>query len=157
MGLVQSVVQPLARRNNISFACEIDPNVPLMQGDFEKIRHILENLCGNAMKFTHEGGNVKLNAEYNSEAREVVIKVSDTGIGIAQKDQQRIRAVRPVDSSVSRRYNGTGLGLALAKEYTEMHGGTISVESELGSGSTFIVRLPEVPRPRAVAQSIDGW
>lgn len=148
VGLVQSVVQPLARRNNISFACEIDPNVPLMQGDFEKIRHILENLCGNAMKFTHEGGNVKLNAEYDSEAREVVIKVSDTGIGIAQKDQQRIfeRFVQ-VDSSVSRRYNGTGLGLALAKEYTEMHGGTISVESELGSGSTFIVRLPEVPRP----------
>lgn len=74
--------------------------------------------------------------------------MSDTGIGIAQKDQQRIfeRFVQ-VDSSVSRRYNGTGLGLALAKEYTEMHGGTISVESELGSGSTFIVRLPEVPRP----------
>ena len=119
-----------------------------MQGDFEKSAISLRNFCGNAMKFTHEGGNVKLNAEYDSEAREVVIKCPIRASALPKSDQQRIfeRFVQ-VDSSVSRRYNGTGPGLALAKEYTEMHGGTISVESELGSGSTFIVRLPEVPVP----------
>ena len=146
VGLVQSVVAPLARHNGIEFTCEINPDVPLIQGDFEKIRHVLENLCGNAMKFTPEGGSVRLLAEYDQPAREVVMKVVDTGIGIAEKDQQRIfeRFVQ-VDSSVSRKYNGTGLGLALAKEYAEMHGGSLGVESELGHGSTFIVRLPENP------------
>lgn len=143
IGLVQSVVQPLARRNGIDFTCEIDPNTPLITGDFEKIRHVLENLCGNAMKFTPEGGSVVLSAKYCVENAQVLIRVSDTGIGIARKDLQRVfeRFVQ-VDSSVSRKYNGTGLGLALAKEYSEMHGGSISVESELGRGSTFTVCLP---------------
>ena len=69
--------------------------------------------------------------------------MEDTGIGIAPADQQRIfeRFVQ-ADSSVSRKYSGTGLGLALAREYVEMHGGTIAVESELGQGSTFTVHLP---------------
>lgn len=150
VGLVQSVVAPLARRNGVDFSCDISPDVPLVQGDFEKIRHVLENLCGNAMKFTPEGGSVRLTASYDAVAREVVMCVTDTGIGIAPEDQQRIfeRFVQ-VDSSVSRKYNGTGLGLALAKEYAEMHGGSIAVESELGQGSTFIVRLPENPEDAA--------
>ncbi len=143
VGAVQSVVQPLARRNGIDFSCDINQDVSLIQGDFEKIRHVLENLCGNAMKFTFEGGSVRMTVEYDAVLRQVVMRVSDTGIGIAKADQERIfeRFVQ-VDSSVSRRYNGTGLGLALAKEYAEMHGGSIAVESELGCGSTFIVRLP---------------
>lgn len=150
VGLVQSVVAPLARRNGVDFSCDISPDVPLVQGDFEKIRHVLENLCGNAMKFTPEGGSVRLTASYDAAACEVVMCVTDTGIGIAPEDQQRIfeRFVQ-VDSSVSRKYNGTGLGLALAKEYAEMHGGSIAVESELGQGSTFIVRLPENPEDAA--------
>lgn len=150
VGLVQSVVAPLARRNGVDFSCDISPDVPLVQGDFEKIRHVLENLCGNAMKFTPEGGSVRLTASYDAAARELVMCVTDTGIGIAPEDQQRIfeRFVQ-VDSSVSRKYNGTGLGLALAKEYAEMHGGSIAVESELGQGSTFIVRLPENPENAA--------
>lgn len=143
IGLVQSVVAPLARRNKISFTCRIDPDVPLLTGDFEKIRHVVENLCGNAMKFTPEGGSVTLSARYCSDSNEVVICVADTGIGIAEEDQVRIfeRFVQ-VDSSASRKFNGTGLGLALAKEYSEMHGGSISVESKPGRGSSFIVRLP---------------
>lgn len=150
VGLVQSVVAPLARRNGVDFSCDISPDVPLVQGDFEKIRHVLENLCGNAMKFTPEGGSVRLTASYDAAAREVVMCVADTGIGIAPEDQQRIfERFMQVDSSVSRKYNGTGLGLALAKEYAEMHGGSIAVESELGQGSTFIVRLPENPEDAA--------
>lgn len=142
-GMVETVVQPLADKSRVAFSCEIDPDVPLVEADFEKIRHVLENLCGNAVKFTPEGGSVKLQMAYHPECGEVWIKVSDTGIGIAKADQQRIfeRFVQ-ADSSPSRKYNGTGLGLSLAKEYTEMHGGSLSVESEPGVGSTFAVRIP---------------
>ena len=143
VGMVQAVVQPLAMRKGIAFTCEIDPDVPLVTADFEKLRHVLENLCGNAVKFTSEGGAVLLAVSYHPECGQVWMRVTDTGIGIAKKDQRRIfdRFVQ-ADSSASRSYNGTGLGLALAKEYAEMHGGTISVESEPGRGSTFTVRIP---------------
>lgn len=146
-GMVETVVQPLADKSHVSFTYEIDPDVPLVKADFEKIRHVLENLCGNAVKFTTDGGSVKLHMSYHRECGEVWAKVSDTGIGIAQVDQQRIfeRFVQ-ADSSPSRKYNGTGLGLALAKEYTEMHGGTLSVESEPGVGSEFTMRIPMEPK-----------
>ena len=142
-GLVQSVVQPLAKQNGIEFTCEIDADVPLVEADFEKLRHVLENLAGNAVKFTPEGGSVRLAISYHPECGEVWLRVADTGIGIAKKDQQRVfeRFVQ-ADSSASRKYSGTGLGLALAKEYTEMHNGSISVESVLGKGSVFTVRIP---------------
>lgn len=142
-GLVQSVVQPLAKQNQIEFTCEIDADVPLIEADFEKVRHVLENLAGNAVKFTSKGGSVRLHISHHPECREVWLRVSDTGIGIDKADQQRVfeRFVQ-ADSSASRRYSGTGLGLALAKEYTEMHGGSISLESALGKGSVFTVRLP---------------
>lgn len=143
VGMVQSVVQPLAERNNIAFSCVVDPDVPLVRGDFEKLRHVLENLTGNAIKFTQEGGWVELHIAYHPECHQVWMQVADNGIGIAKKDQQKIfeRFVQ-ADSSTSRRYSGTGLGLALAKEYTEMHRGTLSVESDLGAGSVFTVRIP---------------
>lgn len=142
-GMVETVVQPLADKSRVAFACDIDPDVPLIEADFEKVRHVLENLCGNAVKFTPEGGSVTLRMVHHPECGEVWIKVSDTGIGIAKADRQRIfeRFVQ-ADSSPSRKYNGTGLGLSLAKEYTEMHGGALSVESEPGMGSTFTVRIP---------------
>ncbi|RDB64466.1 histidine kinase [Gordonibacter sp. 28C] len=143
VGMVQAVVQPLANRKDIAFVCDIDPDVPLVTADFEKLRHVLENLCGNAVKFTLEGGTVRLSISYHPECGQVWMRVADTGIGIAKKDQRRIfdRFVQ-ADSSASRSYNGTGLGLSLAKEYAEMHGGTISVESEPGGGSVFTVRIP---------------
>lgn len=142
-GMVADVVRSLAERNGIAFTCEVAPDVPLVRADFEKIRHAVENLCGNAMKFTPEGGSVRLHIAPAPGGDAVLISVTDTGIGIAPADRERIfeRFVQ-VDSSVSRQYSGTGLGLALAREYVEMHGGTIEVESELGCGSTFTVRLP---------------
>lgn len=142
-GLVQSVVQPLAKQNGIEFTYEIDADVPLIEADFEKVRHVLENLAGNAVKFTPRGGSVRLHISHHPECREVWLRVADTGIGIAKKDQQRVfeRFVQ-ADSSASRKYSGTGLGLALAKEYTEMHHGSISLESAIGEGSVFTVRMP---------------
>lgn len=142
-GMVMAVVQPLANKSKITLTCEINPDVPLIEADFEKIRHVLENLCGNAVKFTPDGGSVGLRISYQPAKNAVQFQVSDTGIGISKADQERIfeRFVQ-ADSSPSRKYNGTGLGLALAKEYAEMHGGTISVESALGKGSVFTVRIP---------------
>lgn len=142
-GIVADVVSPLAEQNGISFAWQVDADVPLVRADFEKLRHVLENLCGNAMKFTPEGGSVRLHIARSDDGSSVLMSVSDTGIGIDPADQQRIfeRFVQ-VDSSVSRKYSGTGLGLSLAKEYAEMHGGRIEVDSALGRGSTFTVHLP---------------
>ena len=142
-GMVSDVVRSLAERNGVAFTCEVEPDVPLLRADFEKIRHVMENLCGNALKFTPAGGRARLHIAGTPAGDEVLISVEDTGIGIAPADRQRIfeRFVQ-ADSSVSRKYSGTGLGLALAREYVEMHGGTIAVESELGQGSTFTVRLP---------------
>lgn len=142
-GMVSDVMRSLSERNGVAFTCEVEPDVPLLRADFEKMRHVVENLCGNALKFTPVGGRVRLHIAGTAEGDEVLISVEDTGIGIAPVDQQRIfeRFVQ-ADSSVSRKYSGTGLGLALAREYVEMHGGTIVVESELGQGSTFTVRLP---------------
>lgn len=143
VGMVQGMVQPLADHNGVDFTIEVAPDVPLVSIDFDKMRHVVENLCGNAVKFTPRGGRVTLGVSWDAAADEVQIRVSDTGIGIAPADQQRIfEKFVQVDAGASRHYNGTGLGLALAREYTEMHGGSIVVESELGCGSVFIVRFP---------------
>lgn len=143
VGMVESVMRPLADRNGIDFSCSIDADVPLIEADFEKIRHVVENLVGNAMKFTPESGKVRVTASYHPECEQAWICVSDTGIGVAKADQDRIfERFAQADSSVSRKYRGTGLGLALAKEYVEMHGGDITLESELGCGSAFTVHLP---------------
>ena len=143
VGMVESVMRPLAEHNGIDFSCSIDADVPLIEADFEKIRHVVENLVGNAMKFTPEGGTVRVTVSYHPECEQTWICVSDTGIGVAKADRERIfERFAQADSSVSRKYRGTGLGLALAKEYVEMHGGDITLESELGHGSAFTVRLP---------------
>ena len=143
VGMVQGMVQPLADHGGVKFVINIAPDVPLVSIDFDKMRHVVENLCGNAVKFTPRGGRVMLDVTWDEPVGMVQIRVSDTGIGIAEADQGRIfEKFVQVDAGTSRRYNGTGLGLALAREYTEMHGGTIQVESELGQGSTFTVRFP---------------
>lgn len=143
VGMVKVVVSPLAKRSDILFSCDIDSDVPLIEGDFEKIRHILENLCGNAVKFTEPDGSVDLKVHYVSTCSQVHCVVSDTGIGIDSADFSRIfEKFAQADSSTSRRYSGTGLGLALVKEYAEMHGGEVVVESAVGKGSVFTVKLP---------------
>lgn len=143
MGFVESVVAPIARRAGVDFECNAASAVPLVQGDFDKLAHALENLAFNAVKFTPEGGKVSIVASADESGDTVRISVIDTGIGIAPEDQQRVfeRFVQ-ADSSTKRRYNGTGLGLPLAKEYVELHGGTLELESAVGEGSTFTVVLP---------------
>ncbi len=140
---VEAVIRPLAHNKNINFTTNVERDVPLIIADYEKIRRIVENLAGNAIKFTKQNGNVEILVSLDNQKENILIKVKDDGIGICKEDQPYIfdKFVQ-VDTSSSRRYNGSGLGLALAWELTKLHGGTIVVDSELNKGSTFIVSIP---------------
>lgn len=140
---VEGVILPLARSKGINLSFKMASEVPLFKGDPEKIRRVVENLAGNALKFTGKGGKVKISVNYDSDKREVLITVSDTGIGIKKEDLKYIfEKFTQSDSSTSRKYGGTGLGLTLAKELVELHEGWITVESEPNEGSTFTVGIP---------------
>ena len=102
---------------------------------------IMLNLLSNAIKFTPEGGRILIEA--HSQDGEALVAVADTGIGIDPKDHDRIfMEFQQVESSLSRKYGGTGLGLALTKKLVEMHGGRIWVESAVGQGSVFRFTIP---------------
>ena len=117
------------------------PRLGEIVGDERKVKQVLLNLLSNAVKFTPEGGRISLRARLTDRAVEIV--VTDTGIGIAPEDQAAIfEEFRQVGSDETRKLEGTGLGLTLAKKFIELHGGRIWVESELGQGSTFTFTLP---------------
>ena len=140
---VQSTVGPLALNARVTLTTSIAPNVPLVYGDFEKMLRILENLGTNAVKFTPAGGVVALSASVDDGTGDVLVQVTDNGIGIAAADQERIfERFFQVDSSATRIYSGSGLGLALVREYAAAQGFGLSVESDLGQGSVFTVRIP---------------
>lgn len=140
---IRSTIGPLANRFHVRFESHVESDVPLVNGDFEKTKRIFENLLGNAVKFTPDGGCVSLHVKCDVDTGDVLMCVSDDGIGIAPCDQERIfdRFVQ-VDSTSTRKYNGSGLGLALVKEYAAIQGFEVLVESELGCGSVFTVRIP---------------
>jgi PAS domain S-box-containing protein len=120
---------------------ELADNLPILIGDRDRISQVLTNLLGNAIKYTPNGGQIKIEAKIDNQF--VKVSVSDTGIGIAKEDQAKLfQKFYRVDSSFTREHSGTGLGLAIAKTIIEHHGGSISVESELGKGSTFSFTLP---------------
>lgn len=140
---VEGVIIPLAINKGIILSFKIAPEVPLFKADPEKIRRIVENLAGNALKFTEKGGRVNISVNYDINKKEVLITVSDSGIGIKKENLKFIfERFTQSDSSTSRKYGGTGLGLALAKELVELHGGWINVVSEPNVGSTFTVGIP---------------
>lgn len=136
-----ALVRERAMRHRIRLSCDIDTRLGECTADERKIKQVLLNLLSNAIKFTPDGGNVALKASLRGETAEIV--VSDTGVGIAQEEQSKIfdEFYRAKDGLVSKR-EGTGLGLSLAKKLIELHGGTISLESQVGQGSTFTVALP---------------
>lgn len=141
---VKSTMAPLAKKYQVGFSTSVAPDVPLVMGDYEKIARMLENLGSNAIKFTPDGGSVRLTVECDEDSGSVLLVMSDTGIGIALQDQERIfeRFVQ-VDSTSTRKYNGSGLGLALVREYAQLQGYSVRVQSELGCGSTFTVEIPK--------------
>lgn len=159
IGMAVELAEPLARGRAVEVSWDIDPDVPLIEADFDKLRHIMINLLSNAVKFTPDGGHVRVRAGRCAGADgsdAVYVLVADDGIGIAPEDQERIfEKFVQVDSTISRRYSGTGLGLPLARAYAEMHGGSLTVQSALGRGATFRVELP-VAQWRADAACGEG-
>jgi signal transduction histidine kinase len=141
--VVQSVVsatESLANTKGLKFIADIVPGLPTGHGDARRLAQVLLNLVGNAVKFT-DTGEVAIGA--TAENGNFVLTVRDTGPGIAPEDQDKIFGeFQQVDNSNTRKKGGTGLGLAISKRMVEMQGGTISVDSELGQGSTFRVTLP---------------
>lgn len=145
-GLCQSslafIRQP-AHKKNVLVNYVPDLTITALRADSRRLKQILVNLLSNAVKFTPEGGRVTLEVHANREKGAVEFSIRDTGIGISASNQLRLfQPFTQVDTSLSRQYEGTGLGLALVKRLTELHGGTISVESEEGRGSCFAVSLP---------------
>jgi signal transduction histidine kinase len=117
-----------------------------VQADKGRVRQVLLNLLSNAIKFTPDGGRITVVAGpvNGGDASEVRIAITDTGIGIAPEDQPKLfQEFSQLDASPSRKYEGTGLGLALSRRLIELHGGAIGVESEMGKGSTFWFTLPQ--------------
>ena len=141
-----TLVKERAARHGIGVTLEVGPGVGSLVGDERKFKQVLLNLLSNAVKFTPEGGRVVVRAERAEGMTE--ISVADTGIGIAAADQEAIfEEFRQVGTDYARKREGTGLGLALARRFVELHGGRIWVKSALGQGSTFTFTLPERPWP----------
>ena len=136
-----TLVRERATRHGITLTQTVDERVGDIVADERKVKQILLNLLSNAVKFTSEGGRVGLTAMAGDGA--ITIAVSDTGVGIAPEDQAAIfEEFRQVGRDDTRKQEGTGLGLTLAKKFVELHGGRIWVQSQVGQGSTFTFSLP---------------
>jgi protein-histidine pros-kinase len=139
---VCSGISPIARQKHIAVHQEIAVRLGNVVLDRHKFVQVLYNLVSNAVKFTDEGGQVRIVADTDGPAS-LRLQVRDTGIGIHPEDFGKLFIeFQQLDSSATRRFGGTGLGLALTRKIVEFQGGTISVESHLGKGSTFTVVLP---------------
>jgi protein-histidine pros-kinase len=142
VGEVCSVVSPLAKKKNITIETEISPRLECVTLDQQKFKQVLFNLLSNAVKFTDNEGTVRITItrRYTDQLQ---LQVSDTGIGIKPEDFKKLFIeFQQLDSGSDRRYEGTGLGLALTKKIVEFQGGSIRAESEVSKGSVFTVILP---------------
>jgi signal transduction histidine kinase/DNA-binding response OmpR family regulator len=137
---VVEMLEPLAREKGLALVNRVGDDLPHLHSDSGKVRHVLQNLAGNAVKFT-ETGSVEITARQADD--DLYIAISDTGIGIPADALPRIfEEFHQVDDSASRTHGGTGLGLAIARKYARLLGGDIAVNSAPGQGSTFTLRLP---------------
>lgn len=138
-GLIQDVkveMCPFASKKNIELQMELDPQVGLIRADRNKLQQILSNLVSNAIKFGKEEGFVKIRIKQMPDM--LHFAVIDNGIGINVDDQQKLfKPFIQLDASSTRKYKGNGIGLYIAKQFVELHGGSIWLESEVGKGSTF--------------------
>lgn len=137
-----NLVKVTAERRNVVINRDLDPKLNIIEADKKRFRQILFNLLSNAVKFSKEnGGIVTIKAILAGDMAE--FSVSDTGIGIREKNLEKtFMAFQQLDSGISRKYGGTGLGLTITKQFVEMHGGKIRAESKYGEGSTFTFSLP---------------
>ena len=141
---VCAVAKTIAQKKSIQIEVDVAPDLSDVTLDQQKLKQILYNLLSNAVKFTDDGGKVEIRAAMH-DAHCFKLVVKDTGIGIKPEDLQRLfKDFEQLESGGSRRYEGTGLGLALTRKIVESQGGEVNVESEAGKGSSFTVVLPLV-------------
>ncbi len=135
------LVEAQASKAGVRLITAVDSKLPFLMADSRRVRQILINLLSNAVKFTPENGQVRVSAYRHGDG--LAIAVADTGIGMAAKDiPKALERFGQIDSALARKYEGTGLGLPLAKHLMELHGGTLSIESTLGKGTTVTVVFP---------------
>jgi signal transduction histidine kinase/DNA-binding NarL/FixJ family response regulator len=142
---IVSVLRVQAQEKGVSLDYRWDGPIPeCIESDPHRLRQLLMNLVGNAIKFTHQGGVIIVACiERTGRQVELVVQVQDTGIGIAADRLQEVfKPFVQADSSMTRRYGGTGLGLSISKSIAEALGGDLTVESQIGRGSVFTARLP---------------
>src|SRR5262245_44694715 len=139
---VKSELEPIILRSKLGVTLSLPKDLPSLVSDRQKVKQIVLNLLSNSLKFTHHGG-VRIGARTNSNDRTMTLSVSDTGIGIAPLDQDKIfEDFRQLDNSPTRAYGGTGLGLSICRRLAQMIDGRITLQSEVGKGSTFTLTLP---------------
>jgi signal transduction histidine kinase len=137
-----SIIREKALAHNIALQASVGEGLGDALVDVRKFKQMVYNLLANAVKFTPDGGRILLQAQ-RTPSGQLEFSVLDSGIGIAEKDIKRLfTPFEQLDSSLARKFEGTGLGLSMVKRLAELHGGTVSVSSELGKGSCFSVRLP---------------
>lgn len=143
VGEVDARLRPRADEHGIELVSFVAAGVPFIEADPDKLRRALENVVDNALKFTPAGGLVVLHAFHRKNEGAVHVRIDDNGLGIAEEDQGAVfERYTQVDDSASRCFGGCGLGLAVARGFVAMHGGTMSVDSTLGAGSSFAIALP---------------
>ncbi len=145
-------VKTAAERANVKISVVLDARLPGLLADARRVRQILINLLSNAVKFTPNGGSVRVSVACRNNG--LTVSIADTGIGIAAEDiPLAMQPFGQIDSTLSRRYDGTGLGLPLAKQLIELHGGTIMIESAIGLGTTVTIAFP--PERTIVGEQAD--
>jgi signal transduction histidine kinase/DNA-binding response OmpR family regulator len=155
-GALRGMLRPLLVSSSLNLVFDEPADIPSIYSDEGKVSQILRNFISNALKFT-ESGEVRIRGEYSEESGFVTFRVTDTGIGIAPADREAIfLEFAQLDSHLQRRVKGTGLGLPLSKRLAELIGGSVGVESEVGVGSTFSLRIParwKALEPEAAAET----
>jgi signal transduction histidine kinase len=151
-----AIVRPRAEAAGVMLVTDLSPDLPHLCADERKLSQILLNLLSNAIKFTPDGGTVSVAAAVDGDG-DLVITVVDTGIGIAEADLERVfEPFVQLDSSLARKYEGTGLGLALSRRWVHLHGGSLVLESGLGAGTAAKIRFPKERVRTARAGQDDG-
>jgi PAS domain S-box-containing protein len=144
---VMTELDPVISRSKLTVTSRLCDEPPTMVSDRQKVKQVIVNLLSNALKFTHQGG-IEIAVDFDSPSSIATIAVTDTGIGIALENHDKIfEDFRQVDDSPSRQYGGTGLGLAICRRLASALGGRITLQSRLGEGSTFTLTIPaEAPQ-----------
>ncbi|MEC9346853.1 MAG: ammonium transporter [Pseudomonadota bacterium] len=148
-------VEPAGARGQVTLAQHVPEDMPELYADERLVRQVLINLLSNSVKFTEPGGRVEVSARKEPDGR-IALVVADTGIGMKREDIER--AMEPfvqLNDSYDKRYGGTGLGLPLVKSMVQLHGGTMTIDSIKGNGTTVIVRFPEARTVKMLTDAAD--